>query len=266
MQTRDLVGSTLSGAVSTVGKALPGQSIADTVIGWFSVNEAEVAEILKQVRSELPTTEAILVGKPQAGKSSIVRGLTGVPADIVGQGFRPHTRFTQRYSYPTDDLPLLIFTDTVGLGDGTQETTEVVRELVGEIQQNAGTRAKVLMLTVKINDFATDTLRQIAGRIRQQHPEVPCLLVVTCLHELYPPTIADHPPYPPDIEDVNRAFAALQKGFQGLFDRAILVDFTLEEDDFKPTFYGLEALVNALADLLPEAESQAIFQLLDERE
>jgi uncharacterized protein (DUF697 family)/predicted GTPase len=218
------------------------------------------------VRSELPTTEAILVGKPQAGKSSIVRGLTGVSAEIIGQGFRPHTQFTERYSYPTDDLPLLVFTDTVGLGDGTQETTEVIEELVGEIQKDEETRAKVLILTVKITDFATDTLRQIAGRIRQQHPEVPCLLVVTCLHELYPSHVIDHPAYPPDYEDGNRAFAALQKGFQGLFDRAIQIDFTLEEDGFTPTFYGLETLVDTLADLLPEAEARTISQLLDDRD
>jgi uncharacterized protein (DUF697 family)/predicted GTPase len=261
-KTRDLFG----GAFSNVGKVLPVQQVTDTVIGWFSVDDAEIAGILQKVRSELPTTEAILVGKPQAGKSSIVRGLTGVSAEIVGQGFRPHTRFTERYSYPTDDLPLLVFTDTVGLGDGTQETTEVIGELVGEIQENEETRAKVLILTVKITDFATDTLRQIAGRIRQQHPEVPCLLVVTCLHELYSSDVVDHPAYPPDYEDVDRAFAALQKGFQGLFDRAIQIDFTLEEDGFTPTFYGLETLVDALADLLPEAEARTISQLLDERD
>jgi uncharacterized protein (DUF697 family)/predicted GTPase len=261
-KTRDLIGD----AFSTVGKVLPVQQVTDTVIGWFSVDEAEIAGILQKVRSELPTTEAILVGKPQAGKSSIVRGLTGVSAEIIGQGFRPHTQFTERYSYPTEDLPLLVFTDTVGLGDGTQETTEVIRELVGEIQEDEETRAKVLILTVKINDFATDTLRQIAGRIRQQHPEVPCLLVVTCLHELYPSDVMDHPTYPPDYEDGNRAFAALQKGFQGLFDRAIQIDFTLEEDGFTPTFYGLETLVDVLADLLPEAEARTISQLLDDRD
>ncbi|MGV0028325.1 YcjF family protein [Phormidesmis priestleyi] len=261
-KTRDLIG----GAFLNVGKVLPVQQATDTVIGWFSVDEAEIAEILQKVRSELPTTEAILVGKPQAGKSSIIRGLTGVSAEIIGQGFRPHTRFTQRYSYPTDDLPLLVFTDTVGLGDGTQETTEVIKELVGEIQEDEETRAKVLILTVKITDFATDTLRQIASRIRQQHPEVPCLLVVTCLHELYPPDVIDHPAYPPDYEDGNRAFAALQKGFQGLFDRAIQIDFTLEEDGFTPTFYGLETLVDTLADLLPEAEARTISQLLDDRD
>jgi len=250
---------------SNLSNRLPVQQVAQTVTGWFSVDEAEIAEILKEIRAELPTTEALLIGKPQAGKSSIVRGLTGVSAEIIGQGFRPHTQYTQRYSYPTYDLPLLIFTDTVGLGDGTQETNEVIRELVGEIEVKTA-QAKILILTVKINDFATDTLRQIAGQIRQQHPEVPCLLAVTCLHELYPADVTNHPDYPPAYEDVSRAFAELQRGFEGLFDRAVLIDFTLAEDDFSPMFYGLDALADSLAELLPEAEARTISQLLGDRE
>nr|WP_309741522.1 hypothetical protein [Chamaesiphon sp. OTE_20_metabat_361] len=46
---------------------------ARTVGKWFSVDETQVAEILGSVRAQLPTTEALLIGKPQAGKSSIVR-------------------------------------------------------------------------------------------------------------------------------------------------------------------------------------------------
>jgi uncharacterized protein (DUF697 family)/predicted GTPase len=254
----------LTDHVSGWKRFAPVQWLASTLTSWFSVSEAEVVEILEQVRGQLPTTEALLVGKPQAGKSSIVRGLTGVSADIVGQGFRPHTQHTQRYSYPTNDLPLLVFTDTVGLGDIAQETGAIAQELISELQPDEHRRARVLILTVKINDFATDTLCQIASQIRKQHPEVPCLLVVTSLHELYPAALTDHPAYPPDVEAVNRAYAAVQASFKGLHDRAIFIDFTLEEDEFTPTFYGLDALVNALADLLPEAEARAMHQLLNE--
>ena len=252
---------------SKLTQLLPTDQVAKTIVQWFSVSETQVAEILASVRAELPTTEAILIGKPQAGKSSIVRGLTGVSAEIVGQGFRPHTQNTQRYAYPSADLPLLIFTDTVGLGDGTQNTQTLIDELSQDLDQ-ATQRARVLILTVKITDFATDTLRQIAQQLRQQYPEIPCLLAVTCLHEAYPPDTADHPPYPPDLADINRAFAALQDAFQAegktaLCQRAVLLDFTLEEDGYTPVFYGLEALRDALADLLPTAEARAIHQLLD---
>jgi uncharacterized protein (DUF697 family)/predicted GTPase len=250
------------GATSGLAKALPIDQVSQTLVQWFSVSEKQVAEILETVRKELPTTEALLIGKPQAGKSSIVRGLTGVSAEIVGQGFRPHTQHTQRYAYPSSDLPLLIFTDTVGLGDVKQDTQVIIQELVGDLQQESN-RARVLILTVKITDFATDTLRLIAQQLRQQYPSIPCLLAVTCLHEIYPLDIADHPEYPPGFEEVNRVFAEMQQSFAQLYDRAVLIDFTLEEDGYTPVFYGLEALRDALADLLPEAEARTIYQLLD---
>jgi uncharacterized protein (DUF697 family)/GTP-binding protein EngB required for normal cell division len=243
---------------------LPVNQVAQNLVQWFSVSETEVTEILERVRKELPTTEALLIGKPQAGKSSIVRGLTGVSAEIVGQGYRPHTQHTERYAYPSPELPLLIFTDTVGLGDINQETQGIIQELLGDLQQETK-RARVLILTVKINDFATDTLRQIAQQLRQKYPEIPCLLAVTCLHEIYPPSVLDHPIYPPDYEEVNRAFAAMQAAFAGLYDRSVLIDFTLEEDGYNPVFYGLDALRDSLAELLPEAEAQAIYQLLDKQ-
>lgn len=235
-----------------------------TVIGWLTVPEEEVAKILEQVRAELPTTEALLIGKPQAGKSSIVRGLTGVSSEIIGQGFRPHTQHTERYAYPSDDLPLLIFTDTVGLGDINQETEVIIQELVGDLKEE-NNRARVIIWAVKINDFATDTLKTIATQLRQEYPNLPCLLVVTCLHEIYPPDVEDHPEYPPNFESINRSFNAIEEGFKGLYDRAVMIDFTLEEDDYHPVFYGLETFRDTLADLLPEAEARTIHQLLDEQ-
>ncbi|GAB4530425.1 MAG: hypothetical protein Tsb0014_13080 [Pleurocapsa sp.] len=244
---------------------LPIEQIAETTVKWFSVSDAQVAEILRTVKAKLPTTEALLIGKPQAGKSSIVRGLTGVSADIVGQGFRPHTQHTQRYAYPSEEVPLLIFTDTVGLGDVAQNTPAIISELSGELEQ-ASHCAKILILTIKINDFATQTLKQVATELRKKYPHLPCLLVVTCLHEVYPPEVENHPAYPPEYEDIQRSFAAIKDAFSDLCDRAILIDFTLEEDEYHPVFYGLESLRDTLADLLPEAESRAIYQLLDETE
>jgi uncharacterized protein (DUF697 family) len=244
-----------------VGKLRPGQQLSR----WFMVDEDRVAEILSSVRAQLPTTEALLIGKPQAGKSSIVRGITGVSDEIVGQGFKPHTQNTQRYAYPSDDLPLLIFTDTVGLGDTTQSADAIVAELVQDLEEDNG-KARIFILTVKITDFAIDTLRQIVERLRKRFPAIPCLLVVTSVHEVYPATMDDHPPYPPELEAVNRPFEAIAASLKDVADATVLIDFTLEEDGFNPVFYGLEALRDALAELLPEAEARALYQLLDEQD
>jgi uncharacterized protein (DUF697 family) len=253
-----------------VGRVLPQSWLQGELPGfdvgrWFQVSDQEVEAILARIRAELPTTEAWLLGKPQTGKSSLVRGLTGVSAAIVGQGFRPHTRHTERYAYPSADLPLLQFTDTVGLGDLQQPTAEIVADLTADLDQ-AQDRARIFILTVKVTDFATADLREVAIALRDRYPTIPCLLAITCLHEAYPATLTDHPDYPPPVPEVQRAAVALKQDFADLWDRAVLLDFTLEEDGFTPVFYGLEALRSTLADLLPDAEARAIYQLLEERE
>jgi uncharacterized protein (DUF697 family)/predicted GTPase len=248
-------------ATERVMQILPVDKAAQTVGNWFSVDETQVAEILATVRAQLPTTEALLIGKPQAGKSSIVRGLTGVSVEIVGQGFRPHTQSTARYNYPSSELPLLVFTDTVGLGDIDRDTNSLIQELSGDLEAETS-RPRIMILTVKINDFAIDTLRHIVRELRQKYPQIPCLLAVTCLHEVYPTAQTEHPEEPTSIEAVDRAFTAIQQAFVGLFDRAVLIDFTLAEDGYTPEFYGLETMRQTLADLLPEAESRAMSQLL----
>ncbi|HHP7230025.1 MAG TPA: GTPase family protein, partial [Xenococcaceae cyanobacterium] len=247
----------------SLGKLSPLKNLTYNTTKWFTVSDRQIEAILAQVREQLPTTEALLIGKPQSGKSSIVRGLTGVASDIVGQGFRPHTQHTERYAYPSEELPLLIFTDTVGLGDIYQETAKIIAELESELERETK-RARILILTIKINDFATDTLKNIATELRNKYPQLPCLLAVTCLHEVYPPQVEDHPTYPPDYETINRAYTTIKDNFAELCDSAVLVDFTLEEDGYHPVFYGLEALTEAVAELLPEAESNTIHQLLDD--
>ncbi len=261
-QSRRL-GRLLNDTLEQLKGRLPNIPNIGDVTKLFSVSDEQLSEILARVREELPTTEALLLGKPQAGKSSIVRGLTGVSAEIIGQGFRPHTQNTQRYAYPSEELPLLVFTDTVGLGDTRRDTQELVSELLDELDVETR-RARILILTVRITDFATDTLQDIARQLRQQHPEIPCLLAITCLHELYPPSVVDHPDYPPEFEEVQRVAGALQGSFESWYDGVVWLDFTLEDDGFTPVFYGLEALRDAIAELLPQAEARAIHELLAE--
>lgn len=264
-KTQSSLSRWVSQAWKTTASRLKSTLPTQQLTRWFRVSESEMADILATLRQNLPTTEALLIGKPQAGKSSIVRGLTGVSTDIVGQGFRPHTQHTKRYAYPSEDLPLLIFTDTVGLGDVNQNAQDIVHELVGDLRQTTK-RARIFIVTVKVNDFAVDGLLQIITTLRKQYPEIPCLLAITCLHEIYPPNLDDHPDYPPKFEAIEQAIAHIQASFGNTFDRSVLIDFTLEEDGYTPVFYGLDAFRDALSDLLPEAEARAIYRLLSEQE
>ncbi|MEL6232584.1 MAG: DUF697 domain-containing protein [Cyanobacteria bacterium J06627_3] len=245
-----------------IGSGFPVDQVTQRALKWFAIDDHQVADILENIRAELPTTEAWLIGKPQSGKSSIVRGLTGVSADIIGQGFRPHTQHTERYAYPSAELPLLLFTDTIGLGDVERDVQGIIQELQADLAHPAR-GARILLVTVKVNDFAVGSLHQILTQVREQHPTIPVLLVVTCLHELY--SIEDgHGPYPPTQTAVQRAFGELKRSFNGLYDDAVMIDFTLEEDGYAPVFYGIDALLTILSEQLPEAESNAIYQLLDQ--
>ncbi|MEM9135720.1 MAG: GTPase [Cyanobacteria bacterium P01_F01_bin.42] len=262
----------MGSSLRTAAEAL--RSLPQGIGRWFQVDEAQVEDILRQVRESLPTTEVILVGKPQSGKSSVIRCLTGASVDIIGQGFRPHTRHTQTYAYPTQELPLLIFTDTVGLGDGQAAPKSVTAELMDLVRQGSMSsgdvketnNAKIIILTVKASDFATGYISELINSIRQQYPEIPTLLAVTCLHELYSSDLDNHPAYPPGGEDLNRAWLYHNQQFEAAVDRSVRIDFTLESDGFNPVFYGAETFVDAIADLLPQAESQMIHQLLDQAE
>ena len=262
VSTQSLLSKIRPSSWPAIAANLPLTPITQRVLRWFLVDEDEIASVLERIRAELPTTEAWLIGKPQSGKSSVVRGLTGVSADIIGQGFRPHTQHTERYAYPSAELPLLLFTDTVGLGDVDRDVETIIQELQSDLNQQAR-GARILIVTIKVNDFAVDSLHQILQRVRSQHPTIPVVLAVTCLHELYP-TGAEHSPYPPTQTDVQRAFGELKRSFDGLYDSAVTIDFTLEEDSYTPVFYGLDALLIVLSEQLPEAESNAIYQLLDQ--
>ncbi len=227
---------------------------------WFQVDTSALAEVLVSARQQLPVTEVLLIGKPQSGKSSIVRAITGAAATIIGSGFRPHTSQTQRYDYPTTDLPLLTFTDTVGLGETPEQTEQVVSELDQLLQQSQ--RARVIILTVKVTDFACDRLHQVAKELKQKHPDIPFIVAITCLHELYPPGQENHLPYPPDLLELNAAITGLQQRFADISDRLVPIDFTLEEDGYMPVFYGFEALATTLETVLPEAEARMLRQLV----
>ncbi|MBD1550090.1 YcjF family protein [Pseudomonas typographi] len=67
-------------------------------------------------RSEQQLPTLWLLGKTGAGKSSMIRALTGLDRVEVGSGFRPCTLTSAQYAYPTD-TPVLAFMDTRGLAE-----------------------------------------------------------------------------------------------------------------------------------------------------
>src|ERR687888_1145815 len=87
-----------------------------------------------------------LLGKTQSGKTSVIKYLTGADQAEIGRGFRPCTRFSREYQFPTAEAPLITFLDTRGLDEpGYDPAEDLVRFHAS---------AHVVIVTVKVLDHA----------------------------------------------------------------------------------------------------------------
>src|SRR5437016_8395293 len=142
---------------------------------------------LDKLRAEVPVPVFWLIGKTQTGKTSIIKYLTGAEDAEIGQGFKPCTRFSRQYQFPTVEAPLLTFLDTRGMDEPGYDPKEDLA--------NFGRMAHVIILTVKVLDHALQNFLEHCQILRRGRRDRPVVLALTCLHEAYPQQ--QHPlPYP----------------------------------------------------------------------
>jgi uncharacterized protein (DUF697 family) len=223
--------------------------------------EAELQARLNELRSRIPVPVFWLFGKTQSGKTTLVKFLTGAGDAEVGQGFRPCTRFSREYEFPTREAPILTFLDTRGLDEPGYDPAEDVARFRD--------RAHVVLVTVKAMDHAQENVLNSLRVLRRDQPHRPIVLVLTCLHEAYPQQ--QHPPYSvvdggrwmvdgeqaaPPPTDLLRSLAEQKQRFEGLVDRVVPVDITPPEEGFHEPNYGGDALKAALLDVLPAGYRQ----------
>src|SRR5262245_43946482 len=193
---------------------------------------------LEEMIRKAPVPVFWLFGKTQSGKTSIIRFLTGAENAEIGQGFKPCTRFSRMYKFPSDETPLLEFLDTRGLDEPGYDPEEDLKRFHDE--------AHVLVVAVRVLDQALGKLVSHLRRIRDAEPQRPVVLVFTTLHEAYPQQ--QHPkPYPfhparPGeelwkkedegliAEPLRQALQHQLARFEGLYDVATPIDFTLPEE------------------------------------
>ena len=204
---------------------------------------------LREARARQPLPVVWLIGKTQAGKTSIIRALTGSPAAEIGNGFQPCTRTARFYDFP-NEAPVVRFLDTRGLGEVAYDPAEDIHFCESQ--------AHLLLGVMKAADIRQDAVFAVLRAVRQRHPEWPALIAQTGLHELYPPG-DEHPlPYPYDHDswplhvaaDLGRALRAQRDRLDALAGTApvrwVPVDLTPPEDGYEPVNYGLEALWTAI--------------------
>ncbi len=237
--------------------------------GWLrqllapQVDDESLKATLSRLRQGLPPPVIWLFGKVQAGKTSIIRALTGAERAQIGDGFKPCTRWAARYDFPNADFPLAVFLDTRGLGEAGYVPQEDLAAFQAE--------AHMLLVVVKAMDMALEQLLAALQPIIRAKPNWPVVVAQTTLHEGYPPSVRDHlQPYPfaaaslPETvpTDLARALAFQRTLFARIpVRRFVPLDFTLPEDGFADPFYGCDALLGALSEAHPHATYQTLRQL-----
>lgn len=225
------------------------------------VSEEEVKQRLDRLRAQAPVPVLWLLGKTQSGKSSVVRHLTRAEKAEIGKGFRPCTRFSSRYAFPTEQTPLLTFLDTRGLDEPGYDAAEDIASFDQD--------AHAVLVTVRLLDHAQENVHKALTRARAAKRKRPVILIVTCLHEAYPQQQHVLPyPFGPNAElpddapeqlaDVKRSLAELRQRFDGLVDRVVAVDLTPAEEGFNVADYGGDQLKQVLVDVLPESQAQTL--------
>lgn len=204
---------------------------------------------LSELRSRAPTPVFWLFGKTQSGKTSLIRFLTGAEDAVIGNGFRPCTKTSREYPFPTADAPLIKFLDTRGLDESGYDPRPDLEAF--------GSLAHVMVVTAKLRDLAQGNVRDALSEIRSEFPNRPVVLALTCLHEAYPQR--QHPSYPPTSEpEYVRLRDEQARQFEGLHDAIVSIDLTHPDEGFAEPNYGGDELKSTLLRLLPNAYRQSL--------
>ncbi len=233
---------------------------------WFrGPQPVEVDAHIERLRNETPLPVFWLFGKTQSGKTSIIKYLTGADEAEIGRGFKPCTRYSREYRFPSFEIPLLDFLDTRGLEEPGYDAKEDLDRF--------NSQAHLMIVTVRVLDHAVEHTVKELRTIRASQPSRPVILALTCLHEAYPQQ--QHPnnyPFhakskmPPALDDgvpndLARSIAEQCTSFQGLYDYVVPLDLTPAQEGFTEPSYGGARLKEVLVEALPAAYRQTLLTL-----
>ncbi|MDX2289197.1 MAG: GTPase domain-containing protein [Hyphomicrobiaceae bacterium] len=200
-----------------------------------------------------------LLGKVQAGKSSIVAALTGASEAQVGAGFKGCTASARVFDFPAA-APVIRFLDTRGLGEAGYDPQADLAV--------AEAAANVVLVVMRAMDPQQDRVIDVVAAVRARHPGWPVVVAQTALHDAYEPGGAHALPYPfedgrlpPDARVPAALVRSLAHQRETIRARIagtgslhfVPLDFTRDDDGYTPRFYGLDALIDTLAHAAPAA-------------
>lgn len=180
------------------------------------------------IRDDAPAPVVWLLGKTGAGKSSLVRALTGLDEIELGSGFAPCTRSAVMFDFP-QDRPLMRFLDTRGLGEAGYDAAEDLAQCEA--------RSHAILAMARLDDPAQADLEAALREVRQRQPGIRVIVLHTAAAEL------------PDDQSRFRAHAAMQARLERAAGGPLpSLEMSLGTGETR----GLEALCDLLGETMPE--------------
>ena len=178
-----------------------------------------------------------LLGKTGSGKSSIVQQLTGQSRAEVGNGFRPCTRESSFFDYPSEH-PILRFLDTRGLGEVDYDAKEDIEAL--------GSKSHALLVVTRILDGEQSAVLSTLKQIRKSASHIRRSAIIA-VH-----TGADEVT---DEHDRHRAIQTRQQSIEKAWGASV---------DFCATGFGVQGDSPVLNDLGADELRELIAQKVPE--
>ena len=172
-----------------------------------------------------------MLGKTGAGKSSLIRALTGLEDIDIGTGFAACTRTSQSFDHPAG-RPVVRFLDTRGLGEAAYDPA-------ADLEYCAG-HSHAILIVARLDDPVQGEVAEAAAAALR-HGDMPALIVHTGADLL------------PDDSARDRARRANERLFQKTIGRALpAVEMALPPGD-PGARTGMDGLIALLLDTLPAA-------------
>lgn len=227
------------------------QNLSDAI---FSPKASGIETKIEEIKQKLPTPVFWLLGKTQAGKSSLIRALTGNTAAEIGNGFQACTKRSRFYDFPSTSHPIIRFLDTRGLGEAAYNPEEDLAWCANQ--------AHLLIVVMQALDMNQHDIVEAVKNIHKEHADWQIIVLQTTLHEGYASHTQQHiepypyqkTPFPPIVpHELAQALLHQRDWFKGLPVHFVPVDFTLPEDGFAVVNYGLDVLWDVIEIALPSS-------------
>lgn len=195
-----------------------------------SASAPEEHQVVEKVERDIPIVW--LLGNTGAGKSSLIKALTGLDDVQVGNGYASCTRTSRKFDFPQEE-PLVRFLDTRGLGEAGYDPTEDLAACEGH--------SHAIIVVAKLNDQVQGQIADALSQVIKRRPNLDVMLVHTGADLV------------PDLAQRERTKASTSALIRKALGRDIIEVSISLPPDTGPSPEDFAELTEALVQVLPNA-------------